>query len=477
VSPSPRIRRAKAGWPLAVSLAAHVVVISGVGFIAYRSLAAREARMAESRTDPPGTVIAIDLPVFSDGTATADRDEVTTGAAPDKRGGDTVARVDEGVAGRGGSATGARATNLAASDDGMNLSPDLMSRLDRDQHQRLRTAAIRTTHEDRRATTNPMELTFLASGKGEHQERRPSSPSDPSRGSLVAPRAAVLGGHPGTGRPEEEEGQGQVPGAMRPGETRSSPGLGVRLGRAGDDHRAAARIAYGRPLVTEGPVTIPAVLEGRPNDTVDSDQEVATAVRSLVHASVAGGLAGAGRGGTWGPSADPGAGGASGRGSIARPLGSGDGEIFDWYTNDPALLPYFRKIHARVDPLWRDAFPRSALLELKQGTVILEFSIAADGTARVKWPPVRPSGIDEFDRNCADAIRRASPFDPIPHVPAPAGPVRRGEPDHQVTPEAVRRPRCGGRGRPRRRGAVEVLATRAQMPILRAAPRRSSSVG
>jgi outer membrane biosynthesis protein TonB len=27
---------------------------------------------------------------------------------------------------------------------------------------------------------------------------------------------------------------------------------------------------------------------------------------------------------------------------------------------------------------------------------------------------VRPSGIDEFDRNCADAIRRASPFGPIP---------------------------------------------------------------
>jgi outer membrane biosynthesis protein TonB len=32
----------------------------------------------------------------------------------------------------------------------------------------------------------------------------------------------------------------------------------------------------------------------------------------------------------------------------------------------------------------------------------------------VSWPPARPSGIDEFDRNCADAIRRAAPFGPIP---------------------------------------------------------------
>ena len=37
-----------------------------------------------------------------------------------------------------------------------------------------------------------------------------------------------------------------------------------------------------------------------------------------------------------------------------------------------------------------------------------------DGRAVVSWPPVRPSGVDEFDRNCADAIRRAAPFPPIP---------------------------------------------------------------
>jgi len=141
-----------------------------------------------------------------------------------------------------------------------------------------------------------------------------------------------------------------------------------------------------------------------------------------VHASVAGGIAGEGRGGSASPAPDPGAGGGqTGRGSVARPLGSGDGELVDWNTNDPMLLPYFRKIHAKVDPLWANAFPKSAMLELKQGTVIIELTIAADGTAKVTWPPIRPSGIDEFDRNCADALRRASPFEPLPAALRQAG--------------------------------------------------------
>ena len=77
-------------------------------------------------------------------------------------------------------------------------------------------------------------------------------------------------------------------------------------------------------------------------------------------------------------------------------------------------MPYFRRLHAKLDPLWANAFPRSAMLELKQGTVIIDFTIDENGTAHVTWPPTRTSGIEEFDRNCADAIRKASPFDPIP---------------------------------------------------------------
>lgn len=412
----------KATWSLVGSLVVHAAVASGVGWLAYRSLAANEAREAERRTTAgPASVIAIELPGVSDGAQFADREVIPEGAPPSTYGGASIARIDTGTPGAGGDATGARATNLAAMNDAMKLDTDLPSRLDRDQVQRLQTASRRTTHEDRRATTHPMELTFLASGKGNHRERRPDAPTDPSRGARISGAPSVVGGDVGSD-PRDEDAPGSSTGAARAGELLERPGVGVRDGRVGADHRRAARVAFARPSVTKGPPTIPGIWNGRPNDTVDSDQEVANTVRSLVHASVAGGVGGEGRGGSASPAPDPGAGGGQiPRGSVARPLGSGEGELVDWNTNDPMLLPYFRKIHAKVDPLWANAFPKSALLELKQGTVILELTIAADGTVKVTWPPIRPSGIDEFDRNCADALRRASPFEPLPAALRQAG--------------------------------------------------------
>jgi TonB family protein len=199
------------------------------------------------------------------------------------------------------------------------------------------------------------------------------------------------------------------------GSTHGAPGTGVHGVAAGDDHRKTAAAAFARPDVTQGPVSIPATDRARPKDDMDSSQAVAKTLRSIVHGSYAGGAAGDGNGGSGGGGA-PGAGGQSGEGSHPPPLGLGEGDLYDLETSDPRLLPYFRKLHAKIEPLWQNAFPRSAMLDLKQGTVILEFDIAEDGTATVKWPPLRPSGIDEFDRNCADAIRRAAPFDPIPAV-------------------------------------------------------------
>lgn len=407
--------RAKATWPIIGSVVAHLVLVSGFGALALHSIAAKEAREAEHRTLGGPGVIAIELPGVADGEEIADREVVPEGEVPKELGGAAVAHIDTGSAGRGGEATGKQATNLAAIEEQRKLDPDNVSHRERDQVQRLRTAKWRTTHEDRRATTHPMELTFLASGHGEHEERRPNSPIDPDRGSLrAAAAAAVVGGHPGADSIHDTPATGAAPGAERAGGLLGSPGVGVRDRDPGVDHRAAARIAFARPSVTEAAPTVPGIWNGRPNDTVDSDQEVANTVKSLIAASTAGGRAGDGRGGSVGTE-DPGAGGgAAGRASVARPLGTGEGDILDWNTNDPFLLPYFRKLHAKIDPLWANAFPRSAMLELKQGTVILEFTIAADGSARVTWPPVRTSSIDEFDRNCADAIRRASPFDPLP---------------------------------------------------------------
>ena len=172
---------------------------------------------------------------------------------------------------------------------------------------------------------------------------------------------------------------------------------------------------HARPDITLGLVNVPATTIDRPRDNVNADQAVANALSSIVHGSYAGGDEGDGRGGTGGGGA-AGADGAAGEGFHPQPLGLNDGEIYDLETSDPRLLPYFRRIWAKINPLWQNAFPRSAIVDLKQGTVILEIVVARDGTAKVSWPPLRPSGIDEFDRNCADAVRRALPFEPIPAV-------------------------------------------------------------
>ncbi|MBX3262785.1 MAG: hypothetical protein KF782_24110 [Labilithrix sp.] len=73
------------------------------------------------------------------------------------------------------------------------------------------------------------------------------------------------------------------------------------------------------------------------------------------------------------------------------------------------------------------------MLELKQGTVILELTIAADGTAKVTWPPVRPSGSTSHLRR--RFFRRASSF-------GSASP-RCGSRAHVVDPGAARREEPG----------------------------------
>jgi len=396
----------------AASIAVHVAIASGIGWLAYHSLQARAAR---DEAPPANATIAVELPVVPEGTLQADDVLEKEGTEPQPSGGATVARIDDGHLGHGGTGqVRSPATHLSDRDERIALTPDLISHLDRDQQQRLHTAPDRASWEDRRATTHPMELTFLASGVGERQERRPLSPSDPSLGARMSRMAEVAGGPLGAAEHAPEADAPRVDtGSSRAGSRESLPGVGVDNGRIGLDHRASADVAHGRPDVTLGPVTIPATEHSRERDDVDSEQSVANAVRSIVHASTAGGAPGEGTGGTSGGGA-PGAGAIAGIGSHAMPLGTGEGDYLDFDTSDPRAMPYFRRLKAKLDPLWANAFPRSALLELKQGMVILDFVIERDGTARVAWPPVRPSGIDEFDRNCADAIRKASPFDPIP---------------------------------------------------------------
>ncbi len=404
--------RSVLGWTWVASVALHVAVLGAFGWLALRPTAS-PSLIDAARAAGDGT-IAIELPGIAEGAALANRPPDPKGDPP-TLGGSREAQLDQSKIGRGGeSTTSARPTNLSDRDERVHLTPDLIDRLDRDQQQRLRTSNERASREDRRSSKDPMELTFVASGDGTRAERRTPMPSDPSRGGRRSAAPSARGGE--LGDPAQVEGEGgalPVVGSARDGSERSAPGVGVQDGRPGVDHRVSADVMRARPDVVLAAVSVPATRRGRPRDDVDSDQEVARTLRSLVHASTAAGAMGDGTGGSAG-GGDPGAQGRAGAGTTARPMGPGDDEWWNLDTTDSRLLPYFRRIHKKLDPLWAHAFPLRAALDFRQGTVIFAVTIAASGDVSVSWPPFRPSGVREFDRNCYEAILSAAPFDPIP---------------------------------------------------------------
>jgi TonB family protein len=413
--PLPLARRrlgGRAAWTWAVSIGVHVAGIVAFGGWA---LGGHPATPAAPDVEH---LVAVDLPSMTESSLAATavdeavRDPV--GEAPRLSGGATVARVDTGRDGHGGDPTVDRAArHLADVDEQLRFTTGTLNRLDRDQVPRVRSSAVRSAMEDRRSSREPMELAFLSQGDLDRLERRAVDPRDPSRGVLASRPASLQGGAVGVATDVGFGVAGEA-GAEHEGLRTSEPGHGVSDGRVGRDHRAAAAVARARPEVAYAAVSVEALAKAKPADDIDSEQELAGKVEALVHASTAGGtVAASGRGGEGGGGA-AGALGIVGAGSHPAPLGDGASDWFDVSSTDPRVVAYFRKFKAKVDPLWANAFPRSAMLELKQGTVILEVTIAADGTAHVAWPPARPSGIDEFDRNCAEAVRKASPFDPIP---------------------------------------------------------------
>jgi TonB family protein len=404
------------GLTIAASLAFHAALSAALtdGTPGREAAATERGRAPVAGSDDEVAAVPQGSVPVTEGVAVELVSEDPVGDVPRVTAGDGVAHLDRGTPGRGGDVTAReRALNFADDVDRTNLSPDPLSRLDRDQLQRLRVARTRASWEDRRSTTHPGELTLVTTGPGSVRERRPNAAWVPSRGALESPVPSLEGGYVGAPMSLELLVDGDREGASHAGSEKGSPGRGLLQGRAGTDHRRSAPVGESRPDVTQAAVSVPARERARPRDDVDSQQEVAMTVRSLVLASSAGGLPGSGEGGS-GRGGEAGAGGTSGAGAVAHPLGAGDGEVFDYWTTDPRLVSYFRGIHAKVDPLWRDAFPKSALFELKQGMVILDIVVEHDGSVTVGWPPLRPSGVDEFDRNCADAVRRAAPFAPIP---------------------------------------------------------------
>jgi hypothetical protein len=153
-----------------VSVAIHVALGAGLLlWLTRRPLVAGPSPLREATSSPMSTASlgAIELPVVGEGTVLEDLPVDPRGDPPRVSGGATIARLDRGVSGHGGDVhVPVPALNLADDDDRMRLSPDLVSRLDRDQLQRMRVARERRSWEDRRSTTHPMELTLLVTGTG-----------------------------------------------------------------------------------------------------------------------------------------------------------------------------------------------------------------------------------------------------------------------------------------------------------------------
>jgi TonB family protein len=413
-----------------ISIVGHLVV-TGLGGLLVASSLGHHRPLPPPPAPPPVVLedtVDIDLPTVSDGTGTlvAPPPQLPPEALA-RGGGEGKPALDQGHRGKGGTDTAeAPAINLADRDDGTFLTPEVQSRLDRNQIQRIRASRRRATREDWRASREPMELTFLAEGpriRTDRRERRLASDRDPSSGarSFGAPRRAggALGGAalpPGLGE------QPRLVGGPVEGSERAQVGQGVRDGAPGQDHRDAARVGLARPMVNEGTPSVPGNLPGKPTDNVDAEQQVAAAMQSILHASTAGGAPGAGTGGKDGPGA-AGQGGKDGPGATAQAQGTGQGTGVDIDPRDRRRSEYLRQILARLGPHTgeRQLMPQWARLDGAQGIVVVTVTIRADGGLAAAQI-TRSSGIPELDENFRRAVLKVAPFPPLP---AELGPIER----------------------------------------------------
>lgn len=321
-------------------------------------------------------------------------------------GGAHTPRPDSGKPGRGGSRTGERASNLSSSIDPLTLERDTPNQLRLSEVQRLRVARVRRTRDDRRATPNPMELDFVATGRGWHAIRRPSARTSPSQGTEAGGVPLLAGTSPG-GDP------GELP-VLKPGsevlggEQRQAQGANTPAGR---DFRLAAAVATVRPSVVRDRASVPAPERGRTSDTVDSRQKVTARFDALMQASTLGGNAPAGVGGETAPRA-PALGGGQGAGARSAPSGVGSGNAPD-LASDPSLQGFYHGVLSRLGGALRGAFPNWAIAEGLGGLVVFDLTLLEDGRV-AQVSVVRPSGVAEYDRNVVAGVRRIPSFGRVP---------------------------------------------------------------
>ena len=359
-----------------------------------------------------------------------DRDVVVPGGSEARDNVDALRR------GGGGEATGAvEVAFLVTESAPITLVDAPLNAADRSQLQRIDTAADRASWDDRRATPHPEDDPFLASGAGEHRERRDPSSLDAREGARVAPRATVsgdlaLGRGRGEGRGAHD---GPLPsrdttGAPAPsptpaelarggargtslGAAQASPGRGIVAGQ-GAQATERARVATGRPSVDLGPAATVAEREGRVRDDTDAELLAAQLFESRADASRrAGARDGDGRGGTVG-AAGEGSGEARGVGGHAAPYGPGQGAFAALDTSDARYRTWLLAQRRRIEE--RLVFPRPRQLARDQGTSVVRVVIRRDGSSASAPRVIRSSGFEDLDGAALAAVRDSLPFGPIP---------------------------------------------------------------
>ncbi len=405
----------------AVSLAAHAAaafLVVGLFHLAQLRLFGGGAAVdAQARGPFPSDTIEveIELPQLPEKSALLGLERAEPSAQEVALGGPTVARLDQGRAGRGGDGkVHEQALNFAEQDDRITRDPSVMSSLAASQVPRVQAGKERKARENYRASRDPMELTFVAMGK-QHlaRERRPEAERVASLGLAKGEQRHDQGA--ALGRAPAPAGEGLKPletGSDKVGTIRRTLGVGIQGGSIAVAESPAIRNAHARPLVDAGSPSVPAVAEGRPSDTVDSEQAVASRMQSLMHASTLGGAKGAGRGGEGGGGA-PGAGGHKGPTQTAAKIGAGGAG-----PGDVERMGYIRAIQSKVHPLWQNAFPAWAIAEGRGGTAVIAFTVEPDGTIH-SVRVARPSSIPEFDENVRKAVLKAAPFGPLPSALKP----------------------------------------------------------
>ncbi|MGZ3475225.1 MAG: hypothetical protein ACXWUG_13690, partial [Polyangiales bacterium] len=289
------------------------------------------------------------------------------------------AHIDDGK-GKGGDGHSDPARNLAAHAEEHTTVDKIRDAVDAEQENRLKSAKERKSHVDLRIALEPMELSFVASGKGFRYERHPVAKSDSSLGFASGKGTALGGAQLGSGVPIEGVGGQKNPGTASVGGMEASPAKGAAYGQpvVGMPQVVGANVAKARPNVDKGKKpSVTSNAPGSPADTIDGDQAIADAMKSLVSMSTKGGAPGEGKGGAGGGGA-PGSGGSMGDGSQTVALGGGDGSLEGphAYKRTAWLL----NLQKRIGPLVKDTFPPEVDLDLRNGTVIVALVIAKNGS-------------------------------------------------------------------------------------------------